>query len=920
MNRTTIIITALMAWLAMLLPLSSTAQQLTRYEYWFDNDVNVRQSGSLGGSTQAINLEIDASQLDVGVHWLHFRVLQSNGMYSPVTRSAFYKMPNGEVSMLEYWLDGDRSSVTRLPLREGYTPGTLIYNDSLNLGNVSPGMHRLYYRGVNNNITGGTAVCMAPVMVKSLYQPEVMDAEVVKYSMTVDNEPVVVTNVSHPGQEVAINETLDLRDLPEGQHRLNVQVWNSAYASVSEQATFTVSKPETPTVALTAQQSGGLVTLRFNSIPNDVSWHLIRVDTTGATATVRRVKQGCYPEAVTVVDNPPNGQYTYKARVYYTNNEGAQVPVNSNAVSLTMTTADQVRYGTISGILKAQEGISLSHDWVVRYSDGVEAKPDAFGTFVRDRIPVGTVLEVTAADLNEAGYVFNTQTVVVGEGRNDVTLIGTIDVSQVQNSWAHILEFASHVEFTPGQYMKFKVKNISSHNWWRGRIRLASVKKAYLESSLDPSSPSGDGQSHVGAGSTVAMPSFSAYSDYDDDYSEEFSLAPGKTSDEIYIKHNLNSMRGDDDELYYFFVYSVDHENNQMLVGVNRDYNITENPMLQLVEKNLMAASEQQVMEEDIEYAVNFIIAMLKNVKELDRCMGKLESGYKFVQDITGDQFTYHAMQCNSLDELMAMYPKESFLNILYEEDTEFLDIVHSWRDSIATLVRASGDALKVIKEAQKALKAIKLGASILNEKNDLEIAGLVAEKILDLSESSFPFARILRTYLDITRNSVHNILYLTDRYDQLYKYNLFIEDTFKFKINVKKKSAWQGWYFAHDNVSRQINFVTIDCVAETNTAAHIESTATYKAYGKWWSDCHLERSGFDGQTNDAIGINGIRDMRMKIYWKNGRVTNVPIYNGGEMRGEGVKYDSLDKTFTITLQSDTNDKNRLADIIHLDDD
>lgn len=59
--------------------------------------------------------------------------------------------------------------------------------------------------------------------------------------------------------------------------------------------------------------------------------------------------------------------------------------------------------------------------------------------------------------------------------------------------------------------------------------------------------------------------------------------------------------------------------------------------------------------------------------------------------------------------------------------------------------------------------------------------------------------------------------------------------------------------------------------------------------------------------------------MRMTIYWTNGRVSHVPIRNSGEMRGNGVKYDSLWRTYSITFQSGTSDYRHMADIIKLDD-
>lgn len=1001
-----IIIQGLLSCLLALFPGLMLAQTLTSYEYWFDDDVEGSQTGTLSGKEDLFIDSINTEHLPDGVHFINFRAKQSDGQYSSVTSSCFYKMKIEKGSILEYWIDNDRNNVRtiegslasdgkdyifnrdldmrsvspglhRLNLRprssSGLTSGAIttadfikisnvtankleywidgdlstvqtidgllasdgkdyIFVNELNLDSVTPGYHRLYYRAVSSTDLTASAVCMSPIIVKSrYYHDENEPVLVVKYGMTVDDEPLIVHNVSHPSKEVAINQTLDVHDLKAGGHRLNVQVWNSANASVSLDTTFIMVIPQTPTVVLSAEQNNGLVTLRFNSVPNDVSWKIIRIDANGSTTTVRKGNTGCYPNDITVVDNPINGQYTYRARVYYDNDTEDAVAVNSNDVSLTMTQAENVRYGTISGLIKIQGGITLSNSWVVKYSDSnIESHADALGTFVRDKVPVGTLVTLTAQDVAEEGYVFEPKTITVKEGRNDVTLIGRLDIENMQNSYDHDLEFASRMDFTPGQFMSFSVRNVCRQQW-NGRIRVVSVKKAYLESEIDPDGLNPSSGAAVGAGSVAPISSFSVYNDYDDIYSEKITVDVGHTK-EIYLNHTLNSMHGDKDEMYYFFVYSVDLQNKEKLIGTNYEYNITENPIEQLVPKDQWAASQQQVMEEDVEYAVNIILSMMKKTKEIDGYVGDVEKGLSFIKSTIEDQVIYDALNSNSWAEFVARYPKESVTNIAYEADVEFLNMIHSVRDQVATLVRGSKDLLTIIKGAQKTLNEIKLAEDVWTSNNELEVAAYVAEKILSLSDDVFPLAPVLKSYLDITEKTVYNVLSLIDKWETDYEYEDFIQDNYTFKIDIKRKWTWRDiystdplmdlWLYPYD-VKGSIDYVVIDCTAETHTGAKIASKAYYKPQVKESLDgwipryCYLERYDFDGQNDINVGMNSIRDMRMTIYWKNGRVTHVPICNSSHMQGNAVEYQS--RTYTIHFQSGTSDGNHLADIIHLDE-
>ena len=81
----------LIACLLCLLPTLTYSQSLTTYEYWFDDSIGSRQSGSLSGTNTVVKLSVGTDQLDNGVHKFSFRAKQSDGKYSAVTSSLFLK-------------------------------------------------------------------------------------------------------------------------------------------------------------------------------------------------------------------------------------------------------------------------------------------------------------------------------------------------------------------------------------------------------------------------------------------------------------------------------------------------------------------------------------------------------------------------------------------------------------------------------------------------------------------------------------------------------------------------------------------------------------------------------------------------------------------------------------------------------------
>ena len=318
----------------------------TQVEYWFDNNQANAQvlDGHLSSDNKAyiINADLDVSQLSVGMHRLNYRACdKANNFYGAILSAPILKVPSGNASILEYWLDGNMS--TRKQFSGSTTDGGYKYISDLDLGNVSPGHHRLSVRAKSSDGKRVTAVNTVPIIVKSRYGngSEPVDAKMTKYSISVDNEESVVLDVLTPKETITIPYTLDARSLSKGSHTIKSKFWNSANAGVSTEDQFTVVEQEGPVLTLTAAEKDGVVDIRFNSIPNDIRYRVGRTDQNGKNTKVYETTSGQYPNKLHVVDSPMAGSYTYFVRAVYEDADGTAHAVQSNDANVNVTTSDE---------------------------------------------------------------------------------------------------------------------------------------------------------------------------------------------------------------------------------------------------------------------------------------------------------------------------------------------------------------------------------------------------------------------------------------------------------------------------------------------------------------------------------------------------------------------------------------------------
>lgn len=101
--------------LALLLYVAAARGQTYQLEYWFDT---YSQANAHTTSFSGTNLSksLDVNSIEQGFHTIYMRVKSSDGTYSPITSSVFFKYNVSGSSNLQYWFDDDISKMATIPI------------------------------------------------------------------------------------------------------------------------------------------------------------------------------------------------------------------------------------------------------------------------------------------------------------------------------------------------------------------------------------------------------------------------------------------------------------------------------------------------------------------------------------------------------------------------------------------------------------------------------------------------------------------------------------------------------------------------------------------------------------------------------------------------------------------------------------
>ncbi|WP_421920649.1 PKD domain-containing protein [Marinifilum sp.] len=206
---------------------STASHQLSKMEYWFDNDIANAVTTSFTPTDQLNHSElIDLSSLSDGVHLLSYRIQDESKAWSSVVSKQFIKREAittaQQLNTIQYWFDNDiENSVT----------STFVATDELNhselidLTGLSDGIHLISYRIKAGSNTWSTVV--SKQFIKREGNTQARQLTKVQYWFDNDIENVVSNNIASTDR-LDMNELIDLADLTEGLHTIHARVMDES--------------------------------------------------------------------------------------------------------------------------------------------------------------------------------------------------------------------------------------------------------------------------------------------------------------------------------------------------------------------------------------------------------------------------------------------------------------------------------------------------------------------------------------------------------------------------------------------------------------------------------------------------------------------------------------------------------------------
>lgn len=133
----------------LLLTAQADDRQLSKLQYWFDDNQSAMTEQTLSGTKQTINEAVDASSLREGMHTLYFRIGDTAGQWTPLQTWSFFVAPIRDkgakaIKAVEYWMDNDFAK------RKTTEISGNIWQQALDVSDLSEGIHKLNYRFVDN--------------------------------------------------------------------------------------------------------------------------------------------------------------------------------------------------------------------------------------------------------------------------------------------------------------------------------------------------------------------------------------------------------------------------------------------------------------------------------------------------------------------------------------------------------------------------------------------------------------------------------------------------------------------------------------------------------------------------------------------------------------------------------------------------
>ncbi len=198
--------------LLLLTAIGMSAQSISQYEYWMDDDYDSRSIVSSGSSNISLNVSI--ASLSAGTHFFNFRAKRSDDVWGTYYRHLIYiptfKGVTATLAGAEYWIDDDYSnkvSVQSSNAQQSYT---------IDVSELSPGVHYFNYRAFDSEGITGSMIREMFYLARSSAEPE---TEYIEYEYWIDNN--TANKVTGNGTMSEYMFTIDVSSLSATRHTFN---------------------------------------------------------------------------------------------------------------------------------------------------------------------------------------------------------------------------------------------------------------------------------------------------------------------------------------------------------------------------------------------------------------------------------------------------------------------------------------------------------------------------------------------------------------------------------------------------------------------------------------------------------------------------------------------------------------------------
>ena len=878
--------------------LKRPAAQSSQMEYWFDDNFDGRDFLDISNTEEEQTFELDlrnGTKYPFGFHKLNMRITLEGDGWSAVYSAPVLKLAAGRASQLEYWVDGDYANVRTIggtPTEDG--TGFKFVTD-LDLGNITPGHHRLYCRPVSNSRITAGAVTSMPIIVKSRYNVDMADAEaltVTEHSYWFDNEEPNVTSVSNPRNIITQPYSFDTRKLSDGQHTLHLQYGNSAGIwNGPVDITFNKTHVNDPMIAANVTVEDGVVTLKYTAIPFGQRYIVVRQYPSGTKRKVDDLKNTEYPAALQTTDTPAPGTYTYYIEGIYTDADGQTQKVRSGDMTVTIeNAASTVERGTITCVLLRNGERYQNNCLSEMFVNGERIYGESLsGLFQIRNKPYGTELVISVEDRN---WHYDDLTIIVNENTCNKTLYldGTkIEDEEQPANDMYDMYLNSKVEITQDAW-EMEVKNISGKSW-SGNIIVKVISKEVMDM-YDREAQGGNSLWYYLIHPSAGLDDGPNYKTAADAH-----ISLGKGAYQTLALDIVDLPDKKREEPYYVYVFSKEDGAEQMKVLATPDlqsYTLPQtlnfNPFEKITKLENGFASYMEGYTEVIKYMKKFS----EWGDPFTLAWNSAGDGiYKLIENYGNEEWTYSELNEQIADAAIKSWGM--LRNCIYSMHAE---MIKTYSEAIK-----NNQAYVVHKEIANLYNTIK-DVYDASSANDNEKFFKLASLIWKYASKKDPILKVYKSYFEVGEAMAKAAERLGNYNSNRFVWQRFVSKDAIFKIKVRKYSSDGSFagYFSAKDVYSQIESIGLIMSTPAQSGMVLRNDNPGVSLDEEWNAITIKNVDFKGNNT----LYDSTEAWMIINWKNKRVTRVPLLDNNFVKMENFKASSNEPLImTVELQSGT---------------